>query len=68
MLFFKGSPKGFPFYLVEVYISLTAAFAAFKLLPKRREKTAQQVKAALLGSNPLFTFEKYCVTKVGEKS
>lgn len=60
-----GSPVGFPFYLVEVQISPTAAFNAIKSLQKGQASTASQVRNALLGSNPLFRFEKFCVTKVG---
>ena len=63
-----GNPKGFSFYLVEVQLSPTAAFDAIASLPKGNEATAQQVSAALLGSDRLFSFEKYCVTRVRDKS
>jgi hypothetical protein len=63
-----GHPKGFRFYLVKLLLSQTAAFDAIALLPKGNEATAQQVSAALSGSNRFFSFEKYCMTKVGDKS
>ncbi len=62
-----GNPKGFPFYLVEVPLSPTPAFKAIASLPKRDKTTAQQVKAALFGSDRLFKFEKYHLTKIGAK-
>jgi hypothetical protein len=62
-----GSPKGFPFYLVEVRLSPTPAFKAIESLPKRDKATAQQVSDALFGSDRLFNFEKYRVTRVGAK-
>jgi hypothetical protein len=60
-----GRPERFPFFLVEVQISSTAAFNAIKSLQKGQASTASQVRNALLGSTPLFHFEKFCVTKVG---
>jgi hypothetical protein len=63
-----GSPKGFPFYLVEVHMSLMAAFYKIKLLPKGNKATAEKVRTVLRGSGQLFCFEKYCITKVGEQS
>lgn len=60
-----GRPEGFPFYLVEVQISPTAAFDAIKYLPKKGPSTASQVRNSLLGSTPLFNFDKFCVTRVG---
>ena len=62
-----GNPEGFPFYLVEVQLSPTPAFEAIASLPKRNKVTAEQVKGALLRSDPLFYFEKYCLTRVGAK-
>ncbi|MCX6832565.1 MAG: hypothetical protein NT028_10645 [candidate division Zixibacteria bacterium] len=62
-----GNPKGFPFYLVEVHLSPTAAYKAIESLPKRDKATAEQVKAALFGSDRLFKFGKYHLTKVGAK-
>jgi hypothetical protein len=61
-----GSPEQFPFYLVEVQLTPTDAFAAIASLPKGKEATEQQVRAALHGSDPLFSFEKPCVTRVGD--
>ncbi len=63
-----GNPKGFPFYVVEVPLSPTDAFAAIKSLPKGHKETASQVKAALLGSDRLFNFEKYHLTEIGVKT
>jgi hypothetical protein len=62
-----GNPEGFPFYLVEVPLSPTPAFVAIRSLPKGDKATAQQVKATLFGSDRLFKFEKYRVTRVGAK-
>jgi hypothetical protein len=62
-----GSPKGFPFYLVKVQLSPTPAFDEIEPLPKRDKATAEQVKAALFGSDRLFKFGKYHLTKVGAK-
>ncbi|MEI7828001.1 MAG: hypothetical protein WCI87_09485 [Euryarchaeota archaeon] len=63
-----GRPGEFPFYLIEVQLSPTAVFDAIASLPKGNESTAQQVSTALLGSDRLFSFEKYCMTRVGDKS
>jgi len=46
-----GDPKRFPFYLVEVHLSPTAAFDAIALLPK--EATDEAVRGALC-NEPLF--------------
>jgi hypothetical protein len=62
-----GSPSTFPFYVLEVHMSPTAAFKAIEKLPKGDRATAQQVSAALLGNNRLFSFEKLCVTRIGDK-
>lgn len=53
-----GSPKGFPFYLVEVQLSPTAAFDAIASLPKGNEVTDGDVRGALC-NEPLFVFSKY---------
>jgi len=63
-----GRPKGFPLYIVEIPLLQTNAFNTIASLPKGHQVTAQQVSAALFGSDRLFYFEKYCVTRVGEKS
>ena len=60
-----GDPKGFPFYLVEVRLSPTAAFNEIASMPKGHIATARSVIAALSGTSRLFSFEKYHVTKIG---
>ena len=62
-----GNPSTFPFYLVELPLSPTAAFDAIALLPKANEATAEKVSTALLENKRLFNFDKYCVTKIGDK-
>ena len=42
-----GSPTAFPFYLVEVQVTPTAAFAAIAGLPKASAPTSEQVRRAL---------------------
>jgi len=59
-----GRPVRFPFFLVEVQISPTAAFNAIRSLQRGQASTASQVRNALLGSNPLFDFGKFCVTRI----
>lgn len=59
-----GRPERFPFFLVEVQISPTAAFNAIRSLQKGQASTASQVRNALLGSSPLFNFDKFCVTRI----
>ena len=59
-----GNPAGFPFYMIEVYMTPTDAFKAIELLSKGQDTTADQVRAALSGDKPLFTFDKFCVTKI----
>jgi hypothetical protein len=61
-----GNPKGFPFYLVDVPLSTTPAFEKIAPLPKGHKETVPLVKAALSGSNRLFKFENYLLTRVGE--
>ncbi len=63
-----GSPQGFPFYVVELSLSPTAAFKAIKPKEIGKDGTAMQVRAALSGNDPLFSFERYRVTRVGTKS
>lgn len=63
-----GRPSTFPFYLVELPLSRTTLFDALASLPKGNQITAQQVRAALFGSDRLFSFEKHRVTSVGEKA
>lgn len=53
-----GNPKGFPFYLVEVHLSPTAAFDAIASLPKGNEATDEAVRGALC-KEPLFDFSEY---------
>jgi hypothetical protein len=62
-----GNPKGFPFYVVEVPLSPTDAFAAIRSLPKGHKETALPVKAALSGSDRLFKFGNYSLTRVEAK-
>ncbi|MEW5736352.1 MAG: hypothetical protein AB1921_16015 [Thermodesulfobacteriota bacterium] len=63
-----GSPKSFPFYLVEQPLSFAPAFESLSKLPKADERTAEQVKAALAGENWLFRFAGYSVAKIGEST
>ena len=63
-----GNPRTFPFYLIELRLSPTASFDTIASLPKGHKATTRQVSAALFGSDRLFSFEKYCVTRVGEKT
>lgn len=53
-----GNPKRFPFYLVEVQLSPTAAFDAIASLPKGNEATNEAVRDALC-NEPLFDFSEY---------
>lgn len=53
-----GRPKGFPFYLVEMQLSPTAAFDAIASLPKGDEATNETVRDALC-NGPLFDFSEY---------
>lgn len=59
-----GNPAGFPFYLIEVYITPTDAFKAIELLSKGQDTTVLKVQDALSGDKPLFSFDKFCVTKI----
>jgi hypothetical protein len=61
-----GNPERFPFYLVEVPLLPTPAFEKIAPLPKGHKETAPPVKAALSGSDRLFKFENYSLTRVGE--
>jgi hypothetical protein len=63
-----GSPSTFPFYLVEIPLLPMTTFDAIASLPKGKAETARPVRAALSSNNPLFSFERYCVTRVGTKS
>jgi hypothetical protein len=49
-------------------MSTLPAFEAIKSLKKREKETARRVTGALLGSEPLFSFEKYRLTRVGDDS
>ncbi len=53
-----GSPKGFPFYLIEVQLSPTAVFDAIASLPKGNEATNETVQDALCNEQ-LFDFSEY---------
>jgi hypothetical protein len=53
-----GNPKKFPFYLVEVQLSPTAAFDAIASLPKGNGATNEAVRDALC-NEPLFDFSEY---------
>lgn len=53
-----GNPKGFPFYLVEVYLSPTAAFDEIASLSKGNEATDEVVRGALR-NGPLFAFSEF---------
>ncbi|RPI78493.1 MAG: hypothetical protein EHM45_06400 [Desulfobacteraceae bacterium] len=53
-----GNPKDFPFYLVEVHMTPTAAFDEIKVFSKGNQKTAEAVRDAL-NREPLFNFSKY---------
>ena len=53
-----GNPKRFPFYLVEVQLSPTAAFDAIASLPKGNKATNEAVRDALC-NEPLFDFSEY---------
>lgn len=61
-------PPSFPFYLIEVNMTVTTAFKVIASLQKANEDTTRQVCATLRGSERLFNFEKYCVKRVGENS
>lgn len=61
-----GCPSAFPFFLVEIPLSPTAAFEAIENLLKANKATAQRVTTALAGSAPLFKFGGYRVTKIGD--
>jgi len=53
-----GCPKGFPFYVVELSLSPTAAFDAIASLPKGKEATDETVRGALFNVQ-LFDFSEY---------
>ncbi len=59
-----GSPDSFPFFLIELHLSPKKSFDDIAPLKKGQVETRERVKAALLGSEPLFTFEEPCVTRV----
>lgn len=59
-----GSPKNFPFYVVEMPLTPTPVFNTIHILTKGRSTTSQQVTDKLTGTAPLFNFGKYSVTKV----
>lgn len=63
-----GSPTSLPFYLIEVNMNPTTAFEAIASLEKGTDDTIQRVTGALLGSKPLFEFEKYLLTEIGDDS
>jgi hypothetical protein len=53
-----GNPNRFPFYLIELQLSPTAAFDAIASLPKGDEATNKAVRDALC-NEPLFDFSEY---------
>ncbi|MBN2107591.1 MAG: hypothetical protein JW832_09190 [Deltaproteobacteria bacterium] len=58
-----GRPSEFPFYLVEIFLTPTAAFNKIAHLPKNEETTSELVKQALL-SDRLFNFARYSIKKI----
>ena len=62
-----GNPSTFPFYLIQLPVSSTTTFDVIASLPKADKATAEKVSVALLKSDRLFNFDKYCVTKIGDK-
>ncbi len=52
-----GSPATFPFYLIEIGLNPTAAFASLQNLKKGQIDTATQVKAKLFGQSQTRLFD-----------
>ena len=59
-----GNPDDFPFYLIEVPLSFTAAFSRVIGLPKGSTATASQICADLFSPVQLFNFGKPRLTKI----
>jgi hypothetical protein len=62
-----GSPRGFPFYFVEVCLAQTAAFKSIGKLPKGSRGTANRVLARIRDFK-LFEFEAYRVQSIGAEN
>ncbi len=60
-----GGPTGFPFYLVEIEIHPTDAYAPLRMLAKGDKSTAKIVRAALEQPVPLLSFSNVRSRKVG---
>jgi hypothetical protein len=53
-----GHPSGYPFFLVEIDLAPTARFEGLE------DQGAAEVKAAIEGGDPLFTFKNYSVQAI----
>ncbi|RJP44886.1 MAG: hypothetical protein C4548_05460 [Desulfobacteraceae bacterium] len=58
-----GSPRSFPFHLVNIDLASTAVFDQISVLLKNSDKTSQAVQRALLEER-LFNFMGYVVTNI----